>query len=264
MYLIIIFIIIILFFVFPIKNKEQINLKLKDTSDFTKKLFYEINNKNTNSIEETEKTISETVNFGLGNIELNQKKCSCDDIDFDFFGIKYIYHMTHKKNIPNILKYGILSHNEAHYRKIVSNDIADNDVNKRRAKIHDYVPFYFNPKNPMLYKRKDIQDDIVILCIDRNVLKKECIFTDGNAASSSTIFYDDTRYLNKLNWEIINSRYWGEFSDGKRIRCAEALIRNKVSQDNILEIYCRNENTCIDLKAETKKIKITINKGIYF
>lgn len=172
--------------------------------------------------------------------------------------------MTHKKNIPNILKYGILSHNEAHYRKIVSNDIADNDVNKRRAKIHDYVPFYFNPKNPMLYKRKDIQDDIVILCIDRNVLKKECIFTDGNAASSSTIFYDDTRYLNKLNWEIINSRYWGEFSDGKRIRCAEALIRNKVSQDNILEIYCRNENTCIDLKAETKKIKITINKGIYF
>jgi hypothetical protein len=41
--------------------------------------------------------------------------------------------------------------------------------------------------------------------------KKECIFTDGNAASSSTIFYDDTRYLNKLNWEIINSRYWGSF-----------------------------------------------------
>jgi len=182
------------------------------------------------------------------------------------FGIEYIYHMTHKLNLESILANGLLSHNIAHSKGLTKTDISDERVNRRRIAIHDYVPFYFNPKNPMLYKRRDIQKEIIILCIDINVLQNKFQFTDGNAASSSTRFFSDINDLEKLNWSIINSEYWSDFVDGKRIRCSEILIPKEVKLESIKKIFCYNSETISYVKGKIVKrdIEIEINRDFYF
>ncbi|MDQ1139521.1 DarT ssDNA thymidine ADP-ribosyltransferase family protein [Pedobacter agri] len=182
------------------------------------------------------------------------------------FGIQYLYHMTHKSNLENIMQNGLLSHNTAHKRGLTKTDISDERVNRRRDRVHNFVPFYFNPKNPMLYKRKNIQSEIIILCVDRNLLQTSLKFTDGNAASSSTKFYSNIKDLEKLNWSIINSEYWSDFIDGKRIRCSEILIPNEVMTSSIKRIYCCNSETedYVKNKVGNFEIAVTVNQEFYF
>lgn len=92
----------------------------------------------------------------------------------------------------------------------------------------------------MLYKRRTIQSEIINLCINRNVIKGDILFTDCNAASTSTMFYNQLKDLSKLNWSIINSNSWSDFDDGKRIRCSEVLVKNKVRLESIKKIVCFN------------------------
>ena len=61
------------------------------------------------------------------------------------------------------------------------------EVNDRRAScetvfnlpIHHFAPLYFNPRNPMLYKRRDIQEDLVILGVDRELLFSQGVKRSG-------------------------------------------------------------------------------------
>lgn len=203
------------------------------------------------------------------NKPLNQakpKKNTDFESQLNDFGIEYLYHMTHKSNLENILQYGLLSHNTAHSKGLTKTDISDERVNRRRNRIHNFVPFYFNPKNPMLYKRKSMQSEIIILCVDRKLLQIDLKFTDGNAASSSTNFYSNIKDLEKLDWSIINSDYWSDFIDGKRIRCSEILIPNEVKPGNIKKIFCFNSETedYVKSKMGSFEIPVTINQEFYF
>ena len=95
--------------------------------------------------------------------------------------------------------------------------------------MHDYVPLYFNPRNPMLYRRKEIQDDIAILAVNRQALTWRGVwFTDGNAASNATKFYYDLDDLSRLDWNCIRAEYWNQYDDGTRKRCAEVLVPNVI------------------------------------
>ena len=192
------------------------------------------------------------------------------------YGIDYLYHMTHKDNLDNILQNGLKSHNYARSKGLLQNDIADNIVNDRRGRkkpiyqrsLHDYVPLYFNPKNPMLYVRQDIQNDIIIFAIDRAIFfQKNTLFTDGNAAADTTQFYNNIQDLNKLNWQCIYNQWWNDFSDGKRLRCSEVLVYPDIPIQKILKIYCRNEQTkeFIEKKiVNIQSIDTEINTNLYF
>jgi hypothetical protein len=191
------------------------------------------------------------------------------------YQISYLYHITHKNNLGNILESGLLSHNEAH-RGLNQIDIADNEVNNRREKrepvfnrsLHDYVPLYFNPKNPMLFRRKNIQNDIVILAIEKNLLlDQNVLFTDGNAASKTTSFYNTINNLSLLNWKCINSEYWNDYQDGKRIKCAEVLVYPKIEIASIKKIYCNNQITLNFIRTNINAnihIDSEINNNFYF
>ena len=191
------------------------------------------------------------------------------------FGITYLYHMTHKNNLENILRNGLLSHTKAH-AGLNQVDIADDQVNTRRERketiynrsIHDYVPLYFNPKNPMLFRRRNIQNDILIFAIDRNlILNPNSIFTDGNAASQGTRFFNSTGQLRQLNWQCINGEFWNEFSDGKRIKCAEVLVFPKIDVASIKRIYCKSSLVQTSVSRQTRNyshIAVEQNNNIYF
>lgn len=206
--------------------------------------------------------------------ELDKQKIQ--DQHLDKFRIKYLFHMTHKENLQKILQNGLKSHNYARDNSLLQKNIADNEVNDRRTRaesiynrsIHNYVPLYFNPKNPMLYVRKNIQNDIIILAIDRILLfEKNTVFTDGNAAANSTSFYKNTEDLKNLNWDCINAAYWNEIPDGKRLRCSEILIYPDIPTKAIQKIFCNNENTKTFVNSHLNNlpnIKTEINYNLYF
>jgi hypothetical protein len=180
--------------------------------------------------------------------------------------IKYLYHMTHIKNLASILKYGILAHNNS-YKKF---DISLKDVNDKRTKkepifnrsIHEYAPLYFNPRNAMLYYNKDIQNDIVILGIDKRVLlSADTIFADGNAVSNSTNFYQGIKNLKYLKKEHIFTNWYGD-AELKRTTMAEVLVYSKISSEFIQKIYCNGYNNLLTLKK--LNVNFEVNKNLYF
>ena len=119
-----------------------------------------------------------------------------------------IFHMTDYNNLKNILLHGLQNHYNA-YKKV---DISNREVNDRREKvehiygrkIHDYVPFYFNPRNAMLYKNRN-NARVVILGLDVRVIKDHrtgVLISDRNASADEAKF---SRYLPDLqNPNFIN------------------------------------------------------------
>ena len=194
----------------------------------------------------------------------------------------FFYHLTHQDNLLSILQYGLLSRNELEQNKIdVKKDISNKDVQKRRIKsdpiykrsLHDYIPLFFNSRNPMLYTQKSIQNQIITLCYDTCLLShKDVIFTDGNAASRDTKFYSKIENLNCLDWTRIFTQWWEmkmppEYNEGKRIICAEVLVPFKIDVNLIKKIICRNLETKESVKkilSDKSSIDVSIDLEYYF
>lgn len=218
--------------------------------------------------------------------EETKKQELIDRLEFEFnsenenildnYRIDYVYHMTEVSNLRNILQYGLLSHNEAHTKGFNKTDIALHDVNQRRANkkpihgisLHDYVPMYFNPKNPMLFRRKEIQDNIVILAIDRRVVYQDkSIFSDGNAASDATKFYSNLSDLGRLDWKCIRNEYWDNYVDGKRIKCAETLTHPKIPMKYVKKIHCNSiqtKNIVDKIVPAEKPFRVELTSKFFF
>jgi len=202
----------------------------------------------------------------------NTKDVLEPDLILEKLQIKYIYHMTHIDNLQNILQYGLLSHNN----NVAITRIDNEEVNSRRnfddpiynKNIHNYVPFYFNPKNPMLYVKRNIQENLVILAFNRKLIYSDyAIFTDGNVSVNGTQFFNDINNLDQLNWECLNAETWYDFEDGKRTRMSELLILDKVSIDNLQKIYCNSEKTKQNVEKlldNNLQIDIEVNREIFF
>lgn len=188
----------------------------------------------------------------------------------DVYGIDAIYHMTHIENLFSILQSGLLSHANG----LTKRDISNHSVNSRRHRrepvygnsIHSYVPFYFNPKNAMLYVRKELQNDIVILSFDRNlILEDGSLFTDGNASADATRFSNNLNDLSMINWNCIRDERWTHYPDGKRERMAEVLVPNRVSTTRLNKIICHSTSTYIYLlKLLNGRVKIELNNNKFY
>jgi len=156
-------------------------------------------------------------------------------------------HMTHIDNLDSIFKHGLLAHNNP-YKNI---DISNKEVNNRRGareniygrKIHDYVPFYFNPRNAMMYRNKD--RDIVILAFDKKLLlQKNVLFTNKNASTNNAIFYNNIKDLDKIRWDMVASDSWnGKALIVKQIMMAEVLVYKQVPISYLKSIYVKNQLT---------------------
>ena len=165
-----------------------------------------------------------------------------------------IFHMTHSGNLKNILLYGLQNHYNV-YKKV---DISNREVNDRREKvehiygrkIHDYVPFYFNPRNAMLYKNRN-NARVVILGLDVRVIKDhsaDFLISDRNASADEAKF---SRYLpdlqnpNFINFNDVFSQRWCNngvrYDDIKQKMMAEILIDDVVYSRYIRSIYVKDQ-----------------------
>ncbi|QLA66842.1 DUF4433 domain-containing protein [Enterobacter pasteurii] len=165
-------------------------------------------------------------------------------MDEQFSG-KYVYHFTYYTNLEQIIKHGLLSTNEKQKQKLAHENLANNDIQHRRSEmrvpcgpggvVHDYVPFYFTKRSPMLLnviKNKNIdQEGIIYLAVPIEVVKNSSVVFTNFSANTLTppTFYSDPAYLKELNWDIITRQVWIPKPDSlKQQKMAELLIHDKV------------------------------------
>jgi hypothetical protein len=169
-----------------------------------------------------------------------------------------IYHFTDVENLENILAAGAV---RAHRTSPCVVEIADDAIKDRRTlidvpcgpggKVCDYVPFYFAPRSPMLFRIKSggvegVSSDqgriVYFVSATEAALDagRSCAFTDGNAAAAFTAFYDDPDLLTEVvDWPLMKARYWSntpEDNDRRRRRCAEFLVHEALPLGLIAEI----------------------------
>ena len=182
--------------------------------------------------------------------EEEKQRIAANNAILDSYGIKYLYHMTSISNLRNILTNGLLNYYEVRSKGQIKKDISMQEVQDIRHRkretihgriIHEYVPMYFNPKNPMLYVRRELQSTIVILKLDRELIfREDSVFTDGNAANAPTKFFNNLNDLSQLDWDCLDDDYWTDHEDGKRKRCAEVLAYSSIPVSAIKGIACMN------------------------
>ena len=186
-----------------------------------------------------------------------------------------IYHITNINNLASILKSGgLVAYNTLQQTKIHYTNIAHQNIQYRRAitkvpcsaggTLHDYAPFYFAPRSPMLYTihKGNVtgyaqgQNSVIHLVSTAQAVQSQGLafaFTDGHGIISYTQFSDNLNNLGIVDWEIMKARYWSDTDDDndrKRRRQAEFLVHQFCPWTLITEIGVIN-NT---IRAEVIQI----------
>lgn len=179
--------------------------------------------------------------------------------------------------VPSILKHGILSHRRA--EKMQHESIALQGVQDRRARtvvpnglpIHDYANLYICPRNPMLFRRKDIHRQICVLRVRPNVIDlSDTVISDSNAGSKYVRFSPAPAGLSIVSRERTFARNWKHPEDQidewrhSAQKCAEVLIPNVISANHIMGAYVSCEFSEQTLRKLAPNLPININRDLFF
>jgi len=187
-----------------------------------------------------------------------------------------IYNIQPISNIPSIIRQGVLSYKCVTAMKHTS--IAMEDVQSRRDNViipnggplHSYANAYFDPRNPMMYKRQSMAQSLCVLAISSVVLDfKGTVISDGNAASEYSRFYSPEEGIKKLNFAQIYSKWWTdddpyEQLKRKRIKCAEILVPDKIDFEYIIGAIVVNEKAQHDLESLGFQKTIMVHPKVFF
>jgi hypothetical protein len=175
-------------------------------------------------------------------------------------------HFTHVRNLPGIVASGCLKADSLVDRTAALQvEAADLKIKAARTQkpvalrphgvVADYVPFYFAPRSPMLYKLSrgsvpgysDGQDPLVYLVSTAEAITVSgaaCLFSDGNCASGVTQLFDDLGLLDAaVDWEVMRAAMWNNTAadpDRMRRRMAEFLAHQQVIIEHMTEIVVRS------------------------
>lgn len=212
-----------------------------------------------------------------------------------------IFHITSILNLDSILKCSkLLALN--YLREIDFKSIANNDVQSRRSQIsinhppygtlHDYVPFYFAPRSPMLYANKETRHEgsttqeqiIYLISSTQSIINKgiQCIFYDMHPVLANARCFYKPDDINNIKWEIFFeeplragfSKYWQNenndekplWAKRKELRQAEFLVYKEFPLNLIEEIITFDDRRCDMVKAKILEdtIKVRADRDFYF
>ncbi|MGQ9555506.1 MAG: DUF4433 domain-containing protein [Anaerolineae bacterium] len=134
----------------------------------------------------------------------------------------------------------------------------------------DYANLYFCARNPMMYKRKDLHEQLCVLRVSTDVLYLEgVVIADGNAASGPTAFWPAPDGLAKVDKELVFAEYWTDSDPTiqtykKRVKCAEVLVPMRVEPQFIVGAYVSCERVRSALMAVAPKLVIVTNAHLFF
>lgn len=187
----------------------------------------------------------------------------------------WIYHFTHYENLSSILEHdGLHAVKTMHGGAVSYRDIAYSDVQDKRANtivpveprgvLHDYVPFYFAPRSPMLYtihrgnvpQHKEGQEPLIYLVSTVQCVVDEglpFVFTEGHGIMKISRFFNDENQLDNVDWQLMKSQFWNDTDDDpdrKRRRQAEFLVYEFFPWTSIIGIGTYDE----DIKAKVENM----------
>lgn len=205
----------------------------------------------------------------------------------------YIFHITALENLQKILAAGelrakrTLEQEDTGYTNIAHETIQDRRNHKPvpcgpGGVLHDYVPFYFGPRSPMLFtlSRGNVegfaggQQSIVHLVStvqDVQASALRFVFTDGHGIMELTDFYDQLAQLDEIDWPLMRAHYWADTDDDpdrKRRRQAEFLVHESFPVGLIRGIGVMNHQ--VKEEAETLirglglKIPVAVRTNWYY
>ncbi|QXN51645.1 MULTISPECIES: DUF4433 domain-containing protein [Pseudomonas] len=158
------------------------------------------------------------------------------------------------ENLPSVFQHGILCHDRAEkfpHKSVALQDIQDRRVGKtvpNGLRLHQYANLYFYARNPMMYRRKDVRQDLCVIRISLDVLTRpNAVVSDQNAASDWVRFHSYPDGMGKINFDFIFADWWDDEDQAtgyrkKAVKCAEALIPDAVAPSYINGFYaCDNE-----------------------
>jgi ssDNA thymidine ADP-ribosyltransferase, DarT len=176
--------------------------------------------------------------------------------------IKNLYYITHLDNVPSILLYGILSHEEIQRRELDFTAIYDTDIVSRRSQISvpdgrtlwSFANLYFQPRNPMLYRvaiEQDVDHLAVVAVKTKALARPDVLLANGNAAHRSTIIFsgrERDQFLEEIA-DIHNLTWWNAEDGSKRRIMAECLVPRLIEPSLIDAIYVANSRVAAALQA---------------
>lgn len=169
-----------------------------------------------------------------------------------------LYYIAALDQLHSLLQYGIRSRNEVRALGLPHCDISNPDVQRYRRNtvvaplarnLHDCVPLYLNPRNPMLYSLRNQAQRLVVLGVDYAVLAKPHCYADGNAAARDTRFSASAAVLAD-SLAALNAEQWTSVADGKRRRCAEVLLAAAVQPHHIRQVICADSSVAIRIARQ--------------
>ena len=172
-----------------------------------------------------------------------------------------IYHFTHISNLSSLISSGgVICKNGVDSSSIIYRSAAYDSVQGHReifkvpvspgGLIHDYVPFYFNSRSPMLFAvhRGNIpgvsMSEVVFFKTTAQTIEgagKLFVFTDGHGIMDLTDYYNNLNELSEVPWDVVNAKYWTNFVDGRRLRQSEFLVHSKLNWELIETIGVYNQ-----------------------
>lgn len=168
-----------------------------------------------------------------------------------------IHHLTHIKNLKNILLFGLKSRNILKNENDDFTDTAENDIIIKRKELNNYIPFHFNfiqerygiPYNYSVCKREKPENIIFLVATTVRDESKSFIFNLYHPISTYTKNISNFPLFEEKFFEEIEN-YSNElgilkYSDQevKNLFMSELLIKSSaISIDDRWEIYVYSQN----------------------
>jgi hypothetical protein len=168
-------------------------------------------------------------------------------------GDHWIFHFTHVDNLAAIRSSDALRCDVVAREGMTRTEVGDPDIKdsrRRRAipiephgRVGEYVPFYFAPRSPMMFRIAcDCRDNVpdrysggdkplayLVTSVGTAITEGATwVATDGNAATATTEFTSDLNHMARIvDWPLMKADWWNstpEDPDRQRRRQAEFLV----------------------------------------
>ncbi len=205
----------------------------------------------------------------------------------------HLYHFTRVEHLASMVQRGVRCDRLAHEENLLAIEIGDPEIKQRRQNkqvpvephgvLADYVPFYFAPRSPMMYRlhRHGVDsyhggcERLVYLVTVVEQLQRDghqLVFTDRKAAANIATFFTSFDQLQHLiDWPLMSEIQWANTeSDPDRVqrRQAECLSFRHVQWRSILWIACRDPKVAEEvhevLNSHDQDITVLVRPGWYF
>jgi ssDNA thymidine ADP-ribosyltransferase, DarT len=183
----------------------------------------------------------------------------------------WVLHFTHLDNLPSIAAAGGLACDGHAGQSGMRTEVGDTSIKEARRRrivpvgpggtVGDYVPFYFAPRSPMMFRIAcDCRDAIpgryqggdrplIYLAAQVGVIVDSglpWVATDGNARAAITRFSSGLTELGQMiDWELMRQRMWRstpEDPDRERRRAAELLVQDLAPLSLVHEVAAYSDH----------------------